>query len=45
MTHLKLFLKPFNYLYKAEYISKEQRAAIRQASIDAGIIAPNHAFS
>ena len=38
---LKLFLKPFQYLYKAEYISKEQRAAIRQASIDAGIIAPN----
>ena len=39
---LKLFMKPFNYLYKAEYISKEQRAAIRQAQIDAGIISTEH---
>ena len=42
---LKLFLKPFQYLYKAEYISKEQRAAIRQAGIDAGIIALEYTFS
>ena len=34
-------MKPFNFIYKAEYLSKEQKAAIRQASIDAGIIAPN----
>ena len=38
---LKLFLKPFNYIYKAEYLSKEQRLAIRQASIDAGLIPPS----
>jgi hypothetical protein len=38
---LKLFMKPFNFLYKAEYISKEQRLALRQASIDAGLIPPS----
>ena len=39
---LKLFLtKPFDYLYKAEYITPQQRAEMRQAAIDAGIIAPS----
>jgi hypothetical protein len=38
---LKLFMNPFNFLYKAEYISKEQRLALRQASIDAGLIPPS----
>lgn len=38
---LKLFLKPFNYLLNAEYISPQQRAQLRQMAIDEGIIAPN----
>lgn len=38
---LKLFQKPFNFLYKAEYLSKEQRAQNRQNAIDIGAIAPS----
>lgn len=38
---LELFLKPFDYLFNAEYISPQQRAELRQASIDAGLIAPS----
>ncbi len=38
---LKLFLKPFDYLFNAEYISPQQKAELRQQAIDAGIIAPS----
>ena len=38
---LELFLKPFDYLFNAEYISPQQRAANRQAAIDIGAIAPS----
>ena len=38
---LDLFLKPFDYLFNTEYISPLQRAELRQASIDAGLIAPS----
>ena len=39
---LELFLKPFDYLFEAKYISPQERAAIRQASVDAGLIGPSH---
>jgi hypothetical protein len=38
---LELFMKPFNYLANAEYITPVQRAQLRQIAIDEGIIAPN----
>ena len=38
---LELFLKPFDYLFKAEYITPQQKAELRQMAIDAGIIAPS----
>lgn len=38
---IELFLKPFDYLFNAEYISPQQRAENRQQAIDAGLIAPN----
>jgi hypothetical protein len=38
---LELFLKPFDYLFNAEYISPQQRAELRQMAVDAGIIAPS----
>ena len=38
---LELFLKPFDYLFEAKYISPQQRAEARQAAIDAGLIAPS----
>ena len=38
---IELFLKPFDYLFEARYISPQERAQIRQASIDAGLIAPS----
>ena len=41
---LKLFLKPFNYLYKAEYISQRTDEAIRQAN-RCWINCPDHTFS
>jgi hypothetical protein len=31
---LKLFLKPFDYLANAEYITPQQRAQLRQMAID-----------
>ena len=37
---LELFLKPFDYLFEAKYISPQERGAIRQASVDAGLIGP-----
>ena len=36
---LELFLKPWEYLFNAEYISPQQRQANRQAAIDIGAIA------
>ena len=36
---IELFLKPFDYLFNAEYISPQQRAETQ--AIDAGLIAPN----
>jgi hypothetical protein len=38
---IELFLKPFDYLFKAEYISPQQKAELRQMAVDAGIIAPS----
>jgi hypothetical protein len=38
---LELFLKPFNFLFNAEYISPQQRAELRQQAIDRGDIAPS----
>ena len=38
---VELFLKPFDYLFKGEYISPQQRAEFRQDAIDGGIIAPS----
>ena len=38
---LELFLKPWDNLFEARYISPQEKAAIRQASIDAGLIAPS----
>ena len=38
---LELFLKPFDYLFKAEYITPQQKAELRQMAIDAGTIAPS----
>jgi hypothetical protein len=34
----KLFLKPFNVLYNADYISPELKAQYRQEAIDAGLL-------
>ena len=39
---LKLFLKPFNYLYKAEYISKEQRAGQTRMLLTLGRLPLRH---
>ena len=36
-----LFLKPFDYLFRADYISPQQKAELRQMAVDAGIIAPS----
>ncbi len=36
---LELFQKPFDYLFKGEYISPQQKAELRQMAIDEGIIA------
>ena len=38
---IELFLKPFYYLLKSEYITPQQKAELRQMAIDAGIIAPS----
>jgi hypothetical protein len=38
---IKLFQKPFDYLFNAEYITPQQRATLRQMAIDEGIIAPS----
>ena len=38
---IELFLKPFNFLFNAEYISPQQRQELRQAAVDSGIIGPN----
>ena len=38
---LELFLKPFDYLFNAEYITPQQRAQLRQMAVDEGIIAPS----
>ena len=38
---IELFLKPFDYLFNAEYISPQQRAELRQMAIDSGLIAPS----
>ena len=38
---LKLFQKPFHYLFNAEYITPQQKAELRQMAVDAGIIAPS----
>ncbi len=35
---LKLFQKPFEYLFNADYISPQQKAELRQQAIDAEII-------
>lgn len=34
----KLFLKPFSYLYNAEYITPEMKAEYRQRAIDEGVL-------
>ena len=34
----KLFLKPFSYLYNAEYITAEMKAQYRQEAIDQGLL-------
>lgn len=43
----KLFLKPFDYLMKGDYISAEMRAQYRQEAIDQGLLSvtPNAAVS
>ena len=38
---IERFLRPFDYLFKGEYISPQERASLRQAAVDAGIIAPS----
>ena len=38
---LDLFLKPFDYLFNAEYITPQQRSQLRQMAVDEGIIAPS----
>ena len=38
---LKLFLKPFEYLYKASYLTPQQKAENRQNAIDIGLIGPS----
>jgi len=38
---LKLFQKPFHYLFNADYITAQQKAELRQMAVDAGIIAPS----
>jgi hypothetical protein len=35
---LDLFLKPFDYLAKSEYISPQQKAEARQNAIDMGLL-------
>ena len=35
---MKLFCKPFDYLFNADYISAEMKAQYRQEAIDAGIL-------
>jgi hypothetical protein len=37
----KLFLKPFQYLFNADYITPQQKAELRQMAIDQGIITPS----
>jgi hypothetical protein len=36
----KRFLKPFTYLYNAEYMTPEMKAQFRQEAIDAGLLTP-----
>lgn len=38
---LKLFLKPFDYLFNAKYITPQQKAELRQMAVDEGLIAPS----
>ena len=38
---VELFLKPFEYLFRADYISPQQKAELRQMAVDEGIIAPS----
>ena len=38
---MELSLKPFNYLFDAEYITPQQRAELRQMAVDEGLIAPS----
>ena len=38
---IELFLRPFDYLFEARYISPQQRQELRQQAIDQGFIAPS----
>jgi hypothetical protein len=38
---MELFLKPFDYLFNAEYITPQQKAELRQMAVDDGLIAPS----
>lgn len=38
---LKLFQKPFDYLFNGDYISPQQKAELRQMAIDSGLIQPS----
>ncbi|MDQ5869704.1 MAG: hypothetical protein M3530_08255 [Thermoproteota archaeon] len=42
---LKLFQKPFDYLFNGDYISPQQKAELRQMAIDSGIIQPSTSVS
>ena len=39
--NIELFLKPFDYLFNADYITPQQKADLRQMAVDEGIIAPS----
>lgn len=41
----KLFLKPFSYLFNAEYMTPEMKAYYRQEAIDQGLLSPPPAMS
>jgi hypothetical protein len=34
----KLFLKPFDFLFKAQYLTLEMKAQFRQEAVDAGLL-------
>jgi hypothetical protein len=38
---IKLFLRPFDYLANADYITPQQKAELRQMAVDEGLIAPS----